>query len=101
MSHYDDHRIAQYTEKGWWGQTTLADRFQHNAATYPDRAALIDPPDREDWTTGSPSRLSYRDLNNAVEIWVGRFKSAGLSAGDIIVIQLPNIHELVVLLLAS
>ena len=99
MSLDESHRIAQYSAKGWWGDMTLDERFQENARAHPDRIAVVDPPDREEWTTGRPRGLSYQDLNLAVESWALRFKSAGLTQGDIVVIQLPNIHELVVLLL--
>lgn len=93
--------IAHYTELGWWGTQTLDDVFRDNARKNPDRCALVDPPDRAQWTDGEALRLNYRELDGLVEQWAHRLRNAGIDKDDIILTQLPNIHELVVLILAS
>lgn len=96
----DLERVKQYTQLGWWGQQTLDDVFIENTTKHPARCALVDPPDRTKWTDGAPARLSYTTLNEKVNQWACYLDSEGVEQGDIVLAQLPNIHELVVLLLA-
>ncbi len=60
-------QIRDYTEKGWWGTETLADLFLKNASSTPGRVALVDPPNRAEFTNGQPRRLTYADLFTALE----------------------------------
>jgi acyl-CoA synthetase (AMP-forming)/AMP-acid ligase II len=101
MNVTDSALIRHYTDLGWWGHTTLDDVFRLNAKINPERCALIDPPDRMTWTNGEVRRLSYRELDQMVDNFAELLQSSGVSAGDIIVTQLPNTHELVVLILAA
>jgi len=48
-----------YREAGWWGDKTLADLFFANAEQWPDRPALIDAPNREDFAFGGPQGLTW------------------------------------------
>lgn len=90
-----------YRDSGWWGDKTLADMFEANARTHPDRVALIDAPNRADFAFGAPQRLTYAALAAEVERLAGALVAAGIGKDDVIVIQLPNIGEFVALYFAA
>ncbi|HQZ21570.1 MAG TPA: class I adenylate-forming enzyme family protein [Thermoflexales bacterium] len=93
--------VNTYTAQGWWGTQTLADLFEQNAAACPNDIALTDPPNRPDLTVGAPQRLTYAQLKTQVDNLAWAFLQNGIGKDDIIVVQLPNIAELVVVYLAS
>ena len=93
-------RIESNTAKGWWGTETLDQLFLSKVASAPDHTAVIDPDNRDDITHGKAQRLSYRDLNRKVTEAAEQFIKRGVVKDDIVVFQLPNIHESIVILLA-
>lgn len=92
--------IAEYTALGAWGDVTLDAMFRANVEAHPDMVAVVDPPNRASFTLGTPSRLTYRELDDAVVRVCGAFLAAGLRKDDIIVVQMPNIVEFVTVYLA-
>ena len=90
------HLKTAYRDAGWWGDETLSDWLQQAVDEKPETMAIIDQPDRSNITDGPAQRLSYRALNDRVESLAARFFDAGLRADDIVMVQLPNIAELVV-----
>lgn len=92
---------ARFRSRGWWGDTTVHDLFAQNAARTPQRLAVVDPPNRADLVGGEPLRLSYRDLAARAENLAGFFLQQGLTPGDVVVTQLPNIVEYVLVYLAA
>ena len=42
-----------------WGDTTLDALFRQTARLHPTRMALVDAPDRADWTGGDSRSLTY------------------------------------------
>lgn len=96
----EEKRIA-YRAQGWWGDQTLADLFFANAAKHPGRLALVDAPNRADFAFGEPQRLTYTQLRTEVGRLAGALLAAGIGKDDVIVIQLPNISELVALYFAA
>jgi acyl-CoA synthetase len=93
-------QIEEYTSLGAWSDVTLDAMFRANVTAYPDRVAAVDPPNRASFTFGMPLRLTYRELNQAVDRISGAFLTAGLRKDDIVVVQMPNIVELVCIYLA-
>ena len=93
-------RIESSTAKGWWGTETLDQLFLSKVASAPDHIAVIDPDNRDDITHGKAQRLSYRDLNRKVTEAAEQFIKRGVVKDDIVVFQLPNIHESIVMILA-
>ena len=93
-------RIESSTAKGWWGTETLDQLFLSKVASAPDHTAVIDPDNRDDITHGKAQRLSYRDLNRKVTEAAEQFIKRGVVKDDIVVFQLPNIHESIVMILA-
>ncbi len=93
--------IDEMRSRGLWGDTRLGDLFSRNVENYPDRTALVDAPNRQSFTDGAPRRQSYRELADQADRLSHCFLSAGLAKDDILVVQLPNITELVVTYLAA
>ncbi len=85
-------RGRRYREAGLWDDDTLVDRVAHFAATYPDRVAVVD-------TQGGRPR-SYAELEHDAARVAGELRAAGLRAGDVASLQLPNRYEAVVCALA-
>ncbi len=82
--------VAHYRASGYWRDRALGRLPQDWAARFGDRVALVD----------GDVRLSYRELAERVEAAAGRLHRAGLREGDNMLIQLPNSHQFVVLVLA-
>jgi acyl-CoA synthetase (AMP-forming)/AMP-acid ligase II len=94
-------QIKEYTEKGWWGTDTLTTLFLKNVQATPNAVAVADPPNRSDFTIGEPLRLTYAELSQAVDHLAGGLLEAGIKKDDILMVQLPNIAELVCVYLAA
>lgn len=93
-------KIRDYTARGWWGRTTLDDLLRKTAAAHPDRLAVVDAPNRSTITDGSPLRLNYANLDAQIDAVAARLLDTGIGREDIVLIQMPNIVETLVLLLA-
>jgi hypothetical protein len=74
--------------------------FRANAALRPDAIALADPANRLSFTDGAPVRLSYAEASKRVERIARRLGSFGMPAGSVVAVQLPNIVEAVISILA-
>ncbi len=96
-----DNTIEELQGRGLWGDTRLADLFARNVENAADRTALVDAPNRETLTDGAPRRLRYRELADQVDCLSQHLLAAGFAKDDILVVQLPNIAELVVTYLAA
>jgi cyclohexanecarboxylate-CoA ligase len=94
-------RIADYRDRGWWTDTTVADLFATAVARDPTRTAVIDPANRAALGLGAPQRLDYAGLAARAEGLAAGLLRAGLRRGDIVLAQLPNVWEGVALYLAA
>lgn len=74
--------------------------FVSNARARPDALALCDPPDRESFTDGKPRRLTYAQLNAEVDRLARQLRMFELPAESVVAVQLPNMAENVIALLA-
>lgn len=101
MNPFPPETIEEYTKLGAWGALTLDDLFQQNAELKPLEIALVDAPNREDFSAGAPQWLTYDELRQNVDQLATVLISEGLVKDDIILVQLPNIAELVILYLAA
>ena len=94
-------QIKQYTDAGFWDtKTTLHSLLQGVCIEYPDLLAVADQPTREHLTGSTAQRLSYQDLDNSSTNLALLLLEHGIKTDDIVVVQLPNICELVVTYLA-
>ncbi|MBV9860690.1 MAG: AMP-binding protein [Alphaproteobacteria bacterium] len=76
-------RIREFTAAGTWVATTSADELEARAAETPDKIALVD----------RSSRLTYGDYQRRVRKLAAHFVALGLTADDVVAIQLPNWNE--------
>lgn len=80
---------------------TVDGLFTANAAEAPEHLALIDAPNRAVIADGPARRLTYRELEREVAALAHRLTAAGLSPGDVLLVQMPNVAELIMLYLAA
>ena len=92
--------IKHWTEKGAWGHKTFIDHFRENAAANPDKECLIDPLNKEALLGLKPERLTFRQLERAVDATAEGLAARGIEKDDIVIVQLPNCWELAMLYLA-
>jgi acyl-CoA synthetase len=93
-------RVAEFYERGWWRHDTWDSLLRGHVAAKPDVEALCDAPNRADFASGPPQRLTWRDVDAAVNRLAGALLAAGTQAGDVVGIQLPNVVELAICYLA-
>jgi hypothetical protein len=74
--------------------------FRANALARPEAMAVSDPPGRGRYTDSEPRCLTYAAADAEVDRLARRLQSFGLPSGSIVVVQLPNIAESVLSLLA-
>ncbi|MDO6694486.1 class I adenylate-forming enzyme family protein [Aliiglaciecola sp. 3_MG-2023] len=94
-------RIKQYHDSGEWSELKLHELFDKTASEYPQRTALVDPIDKPSLTGNQPQRLSYQELSHKVEQLTGAFLQLGLIKDDIVLVQMPNVVELIYCYLAA
>ncbi len=93
-------KIAYFHSLGWWGDTTTWQLFEQAAAADPGAIALLDPANRQSFTTGQPLALSWGELRRRALALAGELKRDGIARGDVVVLQLPNTVESVASYLA-
>jgi acyl-CoA synthetase (AMP-forming)/AMP-acid ligase II len=90
----------RYRRDGWWDGKTLIGMFLENSRRNPERTAIVDPPNKADLVKLNPERISYSEAKRKVDSLASYFHDLGISKGDIVIIQLPNIAELLITYLA-
>jgi acyl-CoA synthetase (AMP-forming)/AMP-acid ligase II len=95
-----ERQVQEYTARGWWGERTLIDLFLETVAQRAEALAVVDPPNRAALTPGEPLRLTYAEVKTATDRLAQALLEAGVGNDDIVMVQLPNIVELVVAYLA-
>ena len=94
-------QVADFYARGWWNQDTWDSLLRGHAAATPDAEALCDAPNRASFASGVPQRLTWREVDAAVDRLAGALLAAGIEAGDVVGIQLPNVVELAIAYLAA
>ncbi len=92
----DSGRIAALTAAGSWGGDTLHGLLARNAQSRPQGLAIKDQPNREQLTGDQPVQLSWAELDIASENLALRLQSEGVGEDDKVIVQLPNVAELLV-----
>ena len=80
--------------------TGLDSWFDAAIAARPDAVALVDAPNRTSFATGEPLSLTWVEVDSAVDSLAAGLQSHGLGVGDAVAMQLPNIAELPIAILA-
>jgi hypothetical protein len=79
---------------------TLDGLFRRTAMRRPYATALVDPGNRAADAAGRPLRLRYAEADRVITALAVRLKEMGLGAGAVIGVQMPNVAEQVLTLLA-
>jgi acyl-CoA synthetase (AMP-forming)/AMP-acid ligase II len=92
--------IERWREAGWWGTTTVDDLLRACVAAHPHRLALVDAPNRAAFAFGLPQRLTFAEVDACVDRLAATLFDAGVRKDGIVLVQLPNIVEIVLAFLA-
>lgn len=93
-------RISEYTARGWWGRRRIQDCFDAAVRERHGALALVDAPNRPDFTGGEPRRVTWRELAIEVDRMAAAFAGLGVAKDDVVLVQLPNCVELPIAYLA-
>ena len=93
-------RVAEYRRKGWWQGQTVDAVFRKAVAARPAEEALVDAPNRHALVGTPPRRLTYAEVDAAVDAMAHAFAALGVRRGDVVATQLPNLVEGVMAFLA-
>ena len=90
-------RIQKLTQAGLWGDKTLCDYLSIQAEKYPNAMAAADQHTREQLTDSPPLRLTFSELDNASDALAIDLLQSGVTFGDRVMLQMPNVVDLMVL----
>jgi len=86
-----DEMIERYTRAGAWRNVTLADCAEREAASVPDRVAVVE----------GARELTCAEVMDQARRLVTAFGAAGLRPGDVVSFQLPNWFETMAINIAA
>jgi 2,3-dihydroxybenzoate---[aryl-carrier protein] ligase len=87
---YGPEEIDRYVAQGLWFNLTVCDLLDRNARNVPDRLAAVD----------DSTEVTWRDLKRRVDRLAIHLHRLGVQYGDFIVLQLPNVVEVLYLYFA-
>ncbi|GHA87731.1 (2,3-dihydroxybenzoyl)adenylate synthase [Streptomyces termitum] len=87
---------ARYRAAGWWEGLTFGAMLRDRAAAHPDRVAVVD----HAGPGGTRRALTYADLDLRADRLAAGLAARGITAGDRVVVQLPNTAEFLELVFA-
>jgi len=93
-------KIKDYTEKGWWGQRKLTDFLLERLENDGEKEALVDPLNKQAICGIEQKRYTFSDVEKQSEQLADYLLESGIRKNDIIILQLPNISELIITFLA-
>jgi acyl-coenzyme A synthetase/AMP-(fatty) acid ligase len=96
-----NEKIEQYTKQGSWGDRKLHDLLYANAKNKKDFIALVDPLNKVELMGHEPLRLTFNELTNKIDSLTCVLIKMGIKKDDIMLVQMPNIVELVYLYMAA
>ncbi len=96
-----EHRIKELTSSGHWDSETLHSLLAQHAIDKPRALAVKDQPNRKDLTGDEPMSLCWAELEAASINLAVQFRALGLGEDDAVIVQLPNVTELMVVYYAA
>ncbi|MBL6695382.1 MAG: acyl--CoA ligase [Luminiphilus sp.] len=87
-------RIQRYEDAGYWGSATLCSLLAHQVAERPHAVAAVDQFNKQELTGGDPQRLSFKQLDDVSSAMALDLLALGVRHGDRMMVQLPNVVEL-------
>ncbi|WP_444928435.1 class I adenylate-forming enzyme family protein [Microbulbifer sp. SSSA002] len=94
-------KLDLYQQQGRWDGRRLHDLLYKTAAKKPEEIALVDPADKVHLTGGEPQHLTYRQLTRQIDRLATVLLQQGIGKDDILLVQMPNIVELVLVYMAA
>jgi acyl-CoA synthetase len=94
-------RIADYRTRGWWTDETVQQLFADRVAERGPELAIVDPPNKDQLVDLPHQRLTWQEVDAAVDRLAAVLLARGIGEGDIVAVQLPNVVELAVAYLAA
>lgn len=88
-------RIDELTGQGFWGADTLHSLLADKVQKLPDNLAAADQPNRAELTGDEPRRLNFTQLDAASDALAADLLQLGIGFDSRVMLQLPNIVELV------
>ena len=79
---------------------TIDDAIRRAAEQQPEKLALADPPNRDAIFGGAPKRLTWSEVDQAINNLAAALRGLGAEPNVAIGVQLPNVVELVITILA-
>ena len=79
---------------------TLDDLFRRAGVRHHDAIALVDPPNRGEFTDGAPRTLTFAEADRAISALAGKLRALGLPTDALVAMQLPNTVESLITFLA-
>jgi acyl-coenzyme A synthetase/AMP-(fatty) acid ligase len=92
--------IERWRRAGWWGTTTIDELLRACVASRRDQLALVDAPNRARFAPGEPQRLTFGEVGARVDRLAAVLYGAGVRKDTVVLVQLPNIVEIVIAFLA-
>jgi non-ribosomal peptide synthetase component E (peptide arylation enzyme) len=74
---------SEWREQGWYSGTDGFRLFEEQARQHPDAVAVID----------DAGEVTYAELEAKARLVAGRLAGAGVGPGDVVGIQVPNVHQ--------
>lgn len=89
-------RVAAMTSAGLWQNCTVLDYLEDRLRDQPDKVYVTD----QNAMTGRSTSLSFRNLDRLSRRIAAGLSAHGISAGDVVAMQLPNWWEMLALHIA-
>jgi acyl-CoA synthetase len=93
-------RVAEYRARGYWTDDMIDALFRERVAEFGDIPAIVDPLNRDTFLDGPARTLTWPQLDDEVSRLAQVLLDEGITAGDVVGVQLPNAIEIVVAFLA-
>ena len=84
---YTQEMVEEYTKRGWWNSTTLADIYDQNAFLYPDKEAMVG------YWKGERRSVTWATFKKMTDRLALGFLELGLKRDERVLCQLPNCIE--------
>lgn len=94
-------RIDEYLANGSWTEETVQQLFADRVAERGDALGAVDPLNKADLVDLPAQRATWNEIADQVDHLAAVLHAHDIGEGDVIVLQLPNIVELIVAYLAA
>ena len=92
--------IERWRQAGWWGTTTIDALLRACVAGRRDQLALVDAPNRTRFAPGEPQRLTFGEVDERADRLAAALYGVGVRKDAVVLVQLPNVVEIVIAFLA-